>query len=89
MAFKCIIVTAEKALYNSEAVQVTVPGKSGGFSMRTGHAPVMAVLTRGTIDVMAEEKNNQKIRITSGIIEFKENICTIMCDEEKTGDIPV
>lgn len=88
MAFKCIIVTAEQALYNSEAVQITVPGKSGGFSIRTGHAPVMAILTRGTIDVSLGEKDIRKICITSGVVEFKENTCTIMCDEEKTGDTP-
>lgn len=89
------IVTPEAVLFSSEVISVAVPGVSGEFQMLNNHAPVVSLLTKGTIKIDASESSideNFRVKFTkvsdgrigfainSGTIEMKDNKIIILAD---------
>jgi F0F1-type ATP synthase epsilon subunit len=84
MAFKCLLATPATCLIDTDIWQVTVPGIAGRFSIRTGHAPIVASLINGIVEVALSEENRKRFLITSGILEHKNNQCSIICDHAES-----
>ena len=75
---KLEIITPEKRLFDGKVKLVQVPGTKGSFEILNNHAPVISTLTRGTIKVITETDQTEKIDIVSGIIEVKANTISIL-----------
>ena len=73
---------------------VLVPGTDGSFQMLDNHAPIVSTLISGTIKILGEIENSDKLSdlfsvvspkeihltITSGVVEMKENKVIILTD---------
>lgn len=87
------IVTPEAVLYKGEATSVSVPSVKGEFQILEGHAPVVAVLTKGIVklrqsktpDVFLEKyfesaQNELNLKVKGGTIELKNDRIIILAD---------
>lgn len=52
------IVSPEATLFNSEVDSVIVPGVDGSFQMLDNHAPIVSILTAGTIKIHTHTKSH-------------------------------
>ena len=90
------IVTPEAVLLSSEVDSVTVPGIDGEFQMLNNHAPIISVLTKGTVKVGTNAKTvtdkisplfkkdasgkELSIEIAGGVVEMKDNKVIVLAD---------
>ena len=88
------IVSPENTLLNANVDSVLVPGTDGSFQMLDNHAPIVSTLISGTIKILGEIENSDKLSdlfsvvspkeihltITSGVVERKENKVIILTD---------
>lgn len=74
------IVTPEKVLFSEKEISmVTVPGIEGQMGILDNHLPVVTFLKPGVINVEATE--NKYFFTTGGVIDFKNNSLSILCQE--------
>lgn len=88
------IVSPENTLLNANVDSVLVPGTDGSFQMLDNHAPIVSTLISGTIKILGEIENSDKLSdlfsivspkeihltINSGVVEMKENKVIILTD---------
>jgi len=88
------IVTPEATLFKSDVDSVLVPGIDGEFQMLNNHAPIVSLLTKGTIKVygnfnidkeyadrFTDGKDKGKwLNVKSGVIEMNDNKIIILID---------
>ena len=71
------ILTPEKKLFSGQATGVKLPGIAGGFEILENHAPIIAALQEGTIEINTNGKI-QKIEIADGFAECINNNVSIL-----------
>ena len=76
------ILTLEKTLLSGEFKSVIVPGASGRFEMLNNHAPVVSLLTKGTIQITNQNNEKSYIDIIGGSMEMSNNKITILAETE-------
>ncbi|MBN2166591.1 MAG: ATP synthase F1 subunit epsilon [Marinilabiliaceae bacterium] len=74
------IITPEKVIYSGDIFSVEIPGASGRFTILKQHAPIVAALKNGKINVVNEHRKNYDFDCHSGIIECKDNKVTILIE---------
>ena len=88
------IVSPENTLLDANVDSVLVPGTDGSFQMLDNHAPIVSTLISGTIKILGEIENSDKLSdlfsivspkeihltISSGVDEMKENKVIILTD---------
>jgi F-type H+-transporting ATPase subunit epsilon len=76
-SMKIDILTPELKLYSGEANRIKLPGIAGEFELLENHAPIIAALKKGTVEV--QEGNNKKsIEIEDGFAECINNKVSIL-----------
>jgi F-type H+-transporting ATPase subunit epsilon len=73
------VVTAERELYNGEADIVDVPGSDGQLGILPEHAPLLALLGSGALEI----KRNGEVDIlfiSGGFLEVTHDRVTILAD---------
>ena len=66
--FSVIVVSPNEMLYEGDAEEIVVPGQEGGMSILGRHAPLLAVLKKGTIEII-NDSSQKEIDIESGFVE--------------------
>ena len=89
------IVSPEAKLFSGEVNSVTLPGVDGSFQILNNHAPIVSILQKGEIKIVAnqfslpKEVVNQFVKlneqtytlsINSGTIEMKDNKIIVLAD---------
>ncbi|MFN3834426.1 MAG: F0F1 ATP synthase subunit epsilon [Glycocaulis sp.] len=74
------LVSPEARVFSGEVDMVVVPGSEGDFGVLAGHAPFMATIRTGTIDVHAES-GVTRIFIHGGFAEVTPQGLTILAEE--------
>ena len=82
--FRFELVSPERVLLSIDADQVVVPGADGDFAVLAGHAPVIATLRPGVIDVTAGGGKRQ-LFVKSGFAEVDPARLTVLA--EKAYDV--
>ena len=75
------IVTPGKLLLSVSADMVVVPGGEGDFGVLPGHAPMLAGVRPGTINIFEGDKEISSIFVESGIAEISGERCTVLAEE--------
>jgi len=76
--FKIEIVNPEKAFLSKEDItEVVVPAFEGEMGILKDHISIISFLKPGIIKVFSQE-GEEKFYIDDGIMEFKDNILTIL-----------
>lgn len=68
---KVSVISPEAALYEGEATSVVVPAYDGEVGILTGHAPMMALLGKGTLRI--EGGAPKKFTIEGGFLQVVNN----------------
>ena len=88
------IVSPEATLFKGEVSSVAVPGVNGEFQVLNNHAPIVSILSKGTVKIYGNitigkefsnyfSKGNNKetlLNISSGTIEMKDNKVIVLAD---------
>jgi F-type H+-transporting ATPase subunit epsilon len=82
--FKFELVSPERVLLSIDADQVVVPGADGEFAVLAGHAPVIATLKPGVLDVTAGGAK-RRLFVKSGFAEVNPSRLTVLA--EKAYDV--
>lgn len=81
MALKFELVTPARLERASDVYMVTVPGSEGDFSVLEGHAPFMATLRNGAINIYsAQGAEPEVINVEGGFAEVNEAGLTILAE---------
>jgi F-type H+-transporting ATPase subunit epsilon len=78
--FKFELVSPERVLLSVDAEQAIVPGADGEFTMLPGHAPVIATLRPGMLEVSAQG-SKKRLFVKSGFAEVDPARLTVLADK--------
>lgn len=73
------VISPEKILYKGEVDSLVVPGSEGFFGILPNHAPLVATLGIGVLEIRKGEKL-KNISVEGGFIEVKDNTVSILTD---------
>ena len=89
------IVSPEASLFKGEITSIAVPGVDGSFQILNNHAPIVSILQKGTIKIVATSfkfnkettdlftkvnDQNVSLEISSGTLEMKDNKVIVLVD---------
>lgn len=75
------LVSPSKLLVSSEVDMVVVPGSEGDFGALPRHAPVIATVRPGVIDIHDAGKVSNRIFVAGGFAEVNEERITVLAEE--------
>ncbi|MDO8587354.1 MAG: F0F1 ATP synthase subunit epsilon [Armatimonadota bacterium] len=79
--FHLEIVTPDRVVLSDDRVaSVIVPGSQGYLGVLAGHAPLLAELKVGQIDIRREDNSELAMATSGGFIEVSENKAIILAD---------
>lgn len=78
---KVDIISPEKILFRGDAEEVNLPGVMGSFTILQNHAPIVSVLTKGTITYGYHNKKVE-IPIENGFVEANNNTITVCVEQQ-------
>jgi F-type H+-transporting ATPase subunit epsilon len=71
------LLTPDKTLFSGEANVITLPGVNGSFQLMENHAPMIANLKSGNIEIK-DNSNTQSFEIKSGLVEVLKNKVVVL-----------
>jgi len=74
------ITSPEKTIYSGEVESVTVPGTMGLFTILNRHAPIISILTQGTL-IYSINGEKTKVKVNGGFVEVKNNNVTVCIEQ--------
>ncbi len=76
------LVSPERLLLSVQASQVSLPGAEGDMGVLPGHAPMIASLRPGVIEVEGEiDADEARIFVGGGVIEVAQDRLVVLADE--------
>lgn len=75
------LVSPEKLLKSLPVDMVVVPGTEGDFGVLAGHAPMIATVRPGVIDIYEGERIVDRVFVAGGFAEVTETRCTVLAEE--------
>jgi F-type H+-transporting ATPase subunit epsilon len=85
----CTLATPHECLFEGAVWQVTIPGRSGGFGIRTGHAPILAPIAGGVAEIAVTGTERYRYMLKGGILEHSGNDCTIIVESAGRVEEPL
>jgi F-type H+-transporting ATPase subunit epsilon len=80
-AFHFELVAPEKLVFVGEVEAVVVPGTEGEFTVLKDHAPVMAMLKPGVVEIDQAAAQKAKLFVRGGFAEVSPNGLTILAEQ--------
>lgn len=65
------VLTPDQTLFNGEAKVVSCPGVDGSFQILENHAPMIANLREGTLEISGDD--SRSFSVQSGLVEVLKN----------------
>ncbi len=75
------LVSPARLLISAPAEMVVVPGTEGDFGALPGHAPMIATVRPGVIDMHDKGKVDRRIFVSGGFAEVTEERVTVLAEE--------
>jgi F-type H+-transporting ATPase subunit epsilon len=75
------LVSPERLLLSEEVEMVTLPGTEGDFGVLPGHAPVIATLKTGLIEVKGGSEPLLRLFVRGGFAEVNADKVTVLAEE--------
>lgn len=83
---KIIVSTHQGTLYNDTVDYVVVHStKDGEYGIMENHVPVVSIIEEGYVKLV-RDKNEFYVVIFSGILEFHDNVVTVLVQEAHIGE---
>lgn len=78
--FKFELVTPERVMLSENVEQVVLPGSEGELTVLVGHAPLIATLRPGILDVQLTGKNRQ-VFVKGGFADVQPELLTVLAEK--------
>ena len=75
------LVAPERVLISEPVDMVVVPGTEGDFGVLAGHAPVMAAVRPGVVEVHDAGAEPRRIFVARGFAEVTPERCTVLAED--------
>lgn len=79
------VVTGDHLLYGGPAVEVSAPAVGGAITLRRKHAPLVAMLQPGELDVVHED-GTDTWAVGGGFVEIIDNVVTVLADTAERAE---
>ncbi|MFA5130914.1 MAG: ATP synthase F1 subunit epsilon [Patescibacteria group bacterium] len=80
------IVTPERTVMKTEALQVTVPTTSGEITILPDHIPLVSILAPGVIEVKRNDNVIEIMAVSGGFIEVLKDKIVILADSAERAE---
>ena len=77
---KLEIITPDKKLYEGEIKSAVFPGSEGSFGILNNHAPMIATLKNGNIELVEENNQKQSFTVNGGVVEILNNKVIVLAE---------
>jgi F-type H+-transporting ATPase subunit epsilon len=77
---KLEIITPDKKLYEGDIKSAVFPGSEGSFGVLNNHAPMIATLQNGTIELVEESNQKQSFSVKGGVVEILNNKVIVLAE---------
>lgn len=74
------IITPDKKLFDAEVKSVKLPGTEGSFGLLNNHAPIIATLKEGFVEITELNLAKQKVTIKGGVVEVLNNKVIVLAE---------
>lgn len=74
------IVSAESHIFSGAAVMVIAAGVEGDLGITPGHAALLTTLQPGPVRILYEDKAEELIYVSGGILEVQPDVVTVLAD---------
>lgn len=78
--FKLEVITPNGAIFDGDAVEVTLPGEEGEFGVLPHHASLTTLLKAGVVDIVTADKKTESIVVNWGVVQVTEDKVTVLVD---------
>jgi len=85
-SIKFEIVTPEHVVLKQEALQITVPTKSGEITILPDHIPLISILKSGVIEVKRVDNIVEIMSVSGGFIEVLKDKVVILADTAERAE---
>jgi F-type H+-transporting ATPase subunit epsilon len=75
---KLEIITPDKKLYEGEVKSATFPGSEGSFGVLDNHAPMIATLKAGRVELTESNNNKIEFPVKGGVVEVLRNKVVVL-----------
>lgn len=75
------LVSPEKLLFSADVEQVVVPGSEGDFGVLPDHAPLVALLRSGVVEVYEDGKVTSRLFVRGGFAQVTPEGLTILAED--------
>ena len=77
---KLEIITPDKKLFDGHVKSAVFPGSEGSFGVLNNHAPMIATLKNGTIDLVEDNNTTRQFPVKGGVVEVYKNKVTVLAE---------
>jgi F-type H+-transporting ATPase subunit epsilon len=77
---KIEIITPDKKLFEGSAKSATFPGSEGSFGVLNNHAPMIATLKAGKVEIIEENNTKSEFAIKGGVVEINQNKVIVLAE---------
>ncbi|TDR93136.1 F0F1 ATP synthase subunit epsilon [Enterovirga rhinocerotis] len=74
------LVAPERILFSGDVEAVMLPGTEGDMTVLPGHAPVMAMLKTGFVQITDHENKGRRVLIRGGFAEINQQTVTVLAE---------
>jgi len=80
------VVSPEQVLFDGEAAAVTIPAYDGEIGILPRHAPLLALLGKGTMKVRLREGGERRFKVAGGFVQVHANTVRVVTEEAAAID---
>jgi F-type H+-transporting ATPase subunit epsilon len=77
---KLNVISPDRSLYEGEIEKVQLPGKDGRFGILKGHAPLIAALQAGKVELTDQQGQADSFEIKGGVVEVKKDLVMVLAE---------
>lgn len=77
---KLEIITPDKKLFEGTVKYAGFPGSEGSFGVLDNHAPMIATLKEGKIELTEESNNKLEFAVKGGVVEVLKNKVIVLAE---------
>lgn len=77
---KLEIITPDKRLFEGSIKSAIFPGNEGSFGVLNNHAPMIATLKAGKVELIEENNNKVEFVIKGGVVEVLKNKVVVLAE---------
>ena len=79
-AIQVQLLTPNGSIFSGEAESVRVPGVSGSFAVKGGHAPLISPLERGEVLITLADQKTESYQIDGGVVEVLDDRVAVLAE---------